>query len=217
MRILFSFSFCTRRPTNSQQPPMRTLPESELILNADGSVYHLNLRPEHIADTIIVVGDPERVPKVSRYFDQINFKISKREFVTHTGIYQGKRLTVISTGIGTDNVEIVMQELDALANIDLKTRTAREKLRSLSIIRIGTSGSIQPDIPIGSFVVSVGAIGLDTLPNFYNIPQNTYETEISAVLQEKLDIRFLPYFSQCSAMLLNLVKDETYPAIILIC
>ncbi|NHF60024.1 nucleoside phosphorylase [Flavobacteriaceae bacterium TP-CH-4] len=143
------------------------LSPSELILNPDGSIYHLNLLPGDIAPTIIVVGDPDRVSQVSSKFDVIETRKQKREFQTHTGRLNGKRLTVISTGIGTDNIDIVMNELDALANIDFTTRTIRKELKQLDIIRIGTSGAVQPDIPVDSFVLSEFAIGLDGLKHFY--------------------------------------------------
>src|SRR5687767_11447355 len=142
---------------------MKQIPESELILNKDGSIYHLNLHPEEISDRIINVGDPDRVEKVSRYFEKIELKKQKREFVTHTGYYQGKRISVISTGIGTDNIDIVYNELDALANIDFKTRMIREKHRQLTLVRIGTSGALQSDIPVDSFVFSTYGLGLDGL------------------------------------------------------
>ncbi|WP_273566934.1 nucleoside phosphorylase [Maribacter halichondriae] len=140
---------------------------SELILNADGSIYHLNLLPKDIADTIITVGDPDRVVDVSKYFDSIQVKKGKREFHTHTGILNGRRLTVISTGIGTDNIDIVLNELDALANIDFKDRTVKKNHIRLRIVRIGTSGAIQPEIPVDSFVLSEYALGLDGLLHFY--------------------------------------------------
>ncbi|WP_108868349.1 nucleoside phosphorylase [Aquimarina aquimarini] len=142
--------------------------ESELILNKDGSIYHLNLKPEHLAQTVITVGDPDRVGQVSQYFDTIEYKIRKREFHTQTGTYKGRRITVISTGIGTDNIDIVFNELDALVNIDFKSRTIKDTHTSLHIIRIGTSGSIQSNIPIDSFVVSEIAVGFDSLLHFYN-------------------------------------------------
>ncbi len=146
---------------------MTRIPETDLILNSDGSVYHLNLLPEDIAGTVITVGDPDRVAEVSKYFDHIELKKSKREFVTHTGTIGNKRLTVISTGIGTDNIDIVLNELDALVNVDLKTRLLKHDLRSLNIIRIGTSGAIQADIPINSLLVSTAAFGMDTLMHYY--------------------------------------------------
>ena len=142
---------------------------SELILNPDGSVYHLNLKPEHIADTIIFVGDQDRVAKISKHFETIEFETQKREFKTHTGIYKGKRLSVLSTGIGPDNIDIVMNELDALVNIDLKTRKPKQNHKSLNILRIGTSGSLQSDIPIESFVLSTHGLDLNGMLHFYKI------------------------------------------------
>lgn len=144
-----------------------TIKTSELILNSDGSVYHLNLRPEHIATTVITVGDPDRVNSVTKYFDTVEFQTRKREFHTQTGLYKGKRITVISTGIGTDNIDIVFNELDALVNIDLEKRIIKEQLTSLDIIRIGTSGSIQKEIPTDSFLISEYAAGFDSLLYFY--------------------------------------------------
>ena len=141
---------------------------SELILNPDGSVYHLNIRPEHLATTVITVGDPDRVDTVTKYFDSVRFTTQKREFKTSTGTYKGKEITVISTGIGTDNIDIVLNELDALVNINLETREINEVHTSLDIVRIGTSGSIQADIPINSFLMSRYAIGLDALLHFYD-------------------------------------------------
>lgn len=140
---------------------------SELILNPDGSIYHLNLKPENIADTIIFVGDQNRVEMVTKHFDTIEFKIQKREFKTQTGTRNGKRLSVISTGIGPDNIDIVLNELDALANINFETRIAKQQLKSLNIIRIGTSGGLQPDIPIDSFVISENALDLSGLLQSY--------------------------------------------------
>ncbi len=144
------------------------LSPSELILNPDGSIYHLNLLPEDIADTIITVGDPDRVVEVSSFFDTVEVKKGKREFHTHTGTLNGKRLTVISTGIGTDNIDIVLNELDALVNIDFGNRRVNSEKKSLAIIRIGTSGAIQADIPVDTFLMSEFAIGFDGLLHFYN-------------------------------------------------
>lgn len=141
---------------------------SELILNPDGSVYHLNLLPEHLAPTIITVGDPDRVDLVASYLDAITYQIHKREFKTVTGTYNGKLITIISTGIGTDNIDIVLNELDALVNINLDTRTIKKEHTALNIIRIGTSGAIQNDIPVDSFLLSKTAIGLDALLHFYD-------------------------------------------------
>ena len=147
---------------------MSRIEESELILNPDGSVYHLNLLPENIADNIIFVGDQNRVPKVAKHFDSIEFKTQKREFRTITGTYKGKRFSVISTGIGPDNIDIVINELDALVNIDLKLRTVKTELKSLNIIRVGTSGSLQADIPVDSFVLARYGLGFDGMLHSYN-------------------------------------------------
>lgn len=147
---------------------MKRIPETQLVLTDEGAVYHLNLRPEQIADTIILVGDPARVSKVSSYFDRIETKIKNREMNTHTGYYKGKRLSVLSTGMGPDNIDIVMNELDALVNVDLETRTEKEHKTSLNLIRLGTSGALQADIPVGeSYVAAEYALGLDGLLYFY--------------------------------------------------
>jgi len=147
---------------------MTKLAESELILNPDGSVYHLNLQPENIADIVIFVGDQNRVPKVAKHFDTIEFETQKREFRTITGTYKGKRLSVISTGIGPDNIDIVLNELDALVNIDLKTRTVKDTHKILTIVRIGTSGSLQKDIPVDSFVLAQYGLGFDGMLHAYD-------------------------------------------------
>ena len=163
---------------------MNRIAESELIINPDGSIYHLNLLPEDIATTIITVGDPDRVGSVSKYFDTIELKKAKREFVTHTGTLRGKRIAVISTGIGTDNIDIVFNELDALVNVDFSSRTVKEKFTALDIVRIGTSGSIQSDIPVDSFLISEYAIGFDSLLHFYE-SDHVLQTEYSdAFLQQ---------------------------------
>ncbi len=146
---------------------MQKLSAADLIINADGSIYHLNLLPEDIADTIITVGDLDRVPEVSKYFDKIEVKKGKREFITHTGYLGKKRITVISTGIGTDNIDIVFNELDALVNIDFESRTIKKDLKSLDIIRIGTSGAIQPDIEMGTILASSFGLGFDSLMQYY--------------------------------------------------
>ncbi|RKR13153.1 uridine phosphorylase [Maribacter vaceletii] len=159
------------------------LSDSELIINKDGSIYHLNLLPEDIATTIIFVGDQNRVSKVSQNFDSIEVKKEKREFVTHTGHLNGKRISVISTGIGTDNIDIVINELDALVNIDFKTRKIKEKHTSLNFIRIGTSGSIQPDIPVDSFLMSEYAIGFDGLLHFYDTKIPPFTELINAFIE----------------------------------
>lgn len=143
--------------------------ESELILNTDGSIYHLNLKPENISNTLLFVGDQDRVEKITKHFDTVEFSTQKREFKTQTGTYKGKRLTVISTGIGPDNIDIVINELDALVNIDLKTRKKKEKLTCLNIIRIGTSGSLQKDVPVDSFVIGTHGLDLNGMLHFYQI------------------------------------------------
>lgn len=141
--------------------------ESELIINADGSVFHLHVKPEQLADKVILVGDPGRVPTVAAHFDSQECDIESREFRTITGTYKGKRITVISTGIGCDNIDIVMNEIDALANIDFNTREEKEQLRELEIVRIGTCGGLQPETPVGTFICSVKSVGFDGLLNFY--------------------------------------------------
>lgn len=142
--------------------------ESELIINPDGSVYHLNVKPNQIADTVIFVGDQNRVPLVSKYFDTIDHKLTKREFVTHTGSYKGKKISVISTGIGPDNIDIVLNELDALFNINFDTRTRNKDHKKLNIVRIGTSGSLQNDIPVDAFVLAEYGIGFDGVLHYYD-------------------------------------------------
>ncbi|HBI88780.1 MAG TPA: phosphorylase [Sphingobacterium sp.] len=160
---------------------------SELILNADGSIYHLNLLPEDLASTVITVGDPDRVAKVSKYFDRIELKKGEREFITHTGYLGNKRLTVISTGIGTDNIDIVLNELDALANIDFANRTVKSTLSSLHIVRIGTSGAVQQDVEMGTILASAYGVGLDALMNYY---RGSYDGE-----EQALQVELAKYFS----------------------
>jgi len=172
---------------------MAKISETDLVLNPDGSVYHLNLLPKHISDIIIAVGDPGRVYSVSQYFDEVEFEMNKREFITHVGKYKGKRITVISTGIGPDNVEIVLTELDALANIDLKTREPKSRKKKLKIIRIGTSGSLQEDIPVGSHLVSDYAVGLDNLLSFYDLPMDDVEAGLAHDIHRKTGLPFMPY------------------------
>ena len=184
--------------------------DSELILNPDGSIYHLNLLPEDIASTIITVGDPNRVKQVSKFFDSVELKKEKREFITHTGYYRGKRISVISTGIGTDNIDIVFNELDALANIDFKTREVKEKKIPLDIIRIGTSGAIQPDIPVDSFVLSAFGVGLDSLLHFYDAGQvRNHEMEKS--LNEHLgwkQYNIVPYAVDANENLIEIFNSN---------
>ncbi len=154
-------------------------PETELILTPENRVYHINLKAEDIADDVIVVGDQHRVAQISAHFSKIEFKTEHREFVTHTGIYKGKRITVLSTGIGPDNIDIVLNELDAAVNINLQTRTLNPNHRSLNIIRLGTSGALQADIPVNGLVVSSHGLGLDGLLNFYQNWQSINEDDIS--------------------------------------
>ena len=157
---------------------MNRIAESELIINNRGAVYHLNLRPQELANTIITVGDPDRVEEVSKYFDKVETRFQHREFVTHTGYIGQKRITVVSTGIGTDNIDIVLNELDALVNIDFETRMVKPKLTQLTIVRVGTSGSLQAEVPVDSFVASTHAIGIDNLLNFYRLENNKEEIEL---------------------------------------
>lgn len=178
--------------------------DSELILNADGSIYHLNLLPDDLAPTIIFVGDPDRVGEVSHYFDRIDVKKGKREFITHTGLLRNKRISVISTGIGTDNIDIVFNEIDALVNIDFATRTLKEQLTSLDIVRIGTSGSIQGDIRMGTILASEYAIGFDALMQYYVKNYTQEEKKIQqAVIDHFGTLGFTPYIGSASRKLLD--------------
>jgi uridine phosphorylase len=163
------------------------IPESELILNADGSIYHLNILPEQLAQTVITVGDPDRVEDITKHFDSVDVKVRKREFHTQTGKCNGKSITVISTGIGTDNIDIVFNELDALANIDLDTREIKAEKTALDIIRVGTSGAIQEDIPIDSFLVSELGIGFDTLLHYYD-SKHLQRLNLSKSLTQQLEL-----------------------------
>ncbi len=176
------------------------LEASELILNADNSIYHLNLLPEDISDSIIVVGDQNRVGQVSKYFDTIEIKKEKREFHTHTGVLNGKRITALSTGIGADNIDIVLNELDALANIDFQTRTIKEEFKQLKIVRIGTSGAIQPDIPVDSFVLSEYALGFDGVLHFYKSEDILHPEFTKAFVEYTAwyDKKPLPYLVKCN-------------------
>jgi len=184
---------------------------SELILNPDGSVYHLNLKPEHIATDIIFVGDQNRVEKITKHFSSIEFSLQKREFKTQTGIYKGKRITVISTGIGPDNIDIVMNELDALVNIDLESRTIKEKLTSLNIIRIGTSGSLQAEIPCDSIVLSQYGLGLDNMLRSYCIDEiSETDMEDAFIKQTNWDLRKgRPYVIQGSEILAKRLDSDS--------
>jgi uridine phosphorylase len=199
---------------------MSQIPESELILNKDGSVYHLNLLPEELAPVVINVGDPDRVAMVSAYFDHIEVKKQKREFVTHTGIYKGKRISVISTGIGTDNIDIVYNELDALVNIDLPTRTIKKDLTSLHLVRIGTSGSLQADIPVDNFVCSTFGLGLDGLLNFYKLINDDEEDQLVQAFRKHYPSHgILPqsYISRASGKLVDLLSPGMFKGITASC
>lgn len=180
--------------------------ESEFILNERGAVYHLNLLPEEVASTIITVGDPERVAQVSKHFDEIEVKRTHREFVTHTGFLAGKRISVVATGIGTDNIDIVLQELDALVNIDFSERRIKSQLQSLNIIRIGTCGSLQENTPEDSYVVSTHGLGIDNLLNFYLYSNNEEEKNIlqQFIAHTQMSQRFSqPYIAAGAASLLK--------------
>lgn len=188
------------------------IPESELIITDDGAIYHLNLKPSEIANTVITVGDPGRVAQVSKYFNQIEHKAEHREFVTHTGIYNGKRISVVSTGIGPDNIDIVLNELDALVNIDFETRMVKEELTSLKIIRLGTSGALQKEIPVDSMLASAYAIGLDNLPYFYR-ESHFLDTTFPKVFKEhcEWDIRnSSPYWIEADKELVSLFEQHGY-------
>jgi uridine phosphorylase len=184
---------------------------SELILNPDGSVYHLNLLPEHIANDIIFVGDQNRVEKITQFFDSIEFSTQKREFKTQTGLFKGKRITVMSTGIGPDNIDIVINELDALVNIDLKTRLPKENFTSLNIVRIGTSGSLQADIPVDSFVMSKFGLGLDNMLRSYLIDEiSELKMEDAFIKHTNWDLKKgRPYVISCSEKLEKLFESDT--------
>jgi uridine phosphorylase len=199
---------------------MQRIAESELILNARGAIYHLDLLPEELGDNIISVGDPFRVKEVSKYFDQVEVITHHREFVCHTGTLGKKRITVVSTGIGTDNIDIVLNELDALVNIDLKNRSIRPQLKSLNIIRVGTAGSLQADIPVDSFVASTHGLGLDNLLNFYRLEQSEEEKQLlhSFITQTGLQAQVCnPYISTASGSLLKHFVNGFYQGITITC
>ncbi len=200
---------------------MSKIIESDLILNKDGSVYHLNLEPSDISETIITVGDQDRVSKISNLFDKIFLKKANREFVTHTGELNGKLLTVISTGIGTDNIDIVLNELDALVNINLKTRTVNQIKKSLNIIRVGTSGSMQSNIPVGSLLLSEYAIGLDGLLLYYQQTQNPKEEALNQQFRKYCDQNLkLPmnyYVGKADSELIALFDNQFLKGITVTC
>ncbi len=191
---------------------MRVIEPSELIINSDGSIFHLHLLPEQISDTVIMVGDPGRVETVSSFFSSKEFTVSNREFCTTTGIFNGKRITVLSTGIGTDNIDIVVNELDALANIDLKTRTAKDTHRKLTLVRLGTSGALQPDIPLASFVLTEISIGFDGLLNFYANRDKVCDLAMEQAFLKHTDWNVQcakPYFTYSSERLVKLFESYT--------
>ncbi|QED36952.1 phosphorylase [Antarcticibacterium arcticum] len=193
------------------------LKASEFIQNSDGSIYHLNLLPQHLATTVITVGDQDRVQAVTKYFDKVEFKIQKREFHTQTGTYKGKRISVVSTGIGTDNIDIVYNELDALVNIDFETRTVKENLTSLDIIRIGTSGAIQPEIPVDSFLVSLAGIGFDSMLHFYEVG-DVIDKGFSQALVKDLNYtpnKGVPYVVNGDTQLASWFKDGYHSGVTL--
>ena len=193
----------------------RQIPESELILHPDGSVFHLRLRPEQLGNIVFTVGDPDRVPAVSRHLDQIDFKLQNREFITHTGWKNGHHVSVISTGMGTDNIEILMTELDALVNVDLQTRQIKANKTSLQIIRIGTSGSLQEDIPTGTLLASEIAIGMDTLMAYY--PELSGPQDFGQAIQAELGLSFRPYQAAASSKLLGMLDASIPRGITLTC
>lgn len=199
---------------------MQKIADSELIINHRGAIYHLNLRPEEVATNVITVGDPDRVALVSRHFDAIEVKHQHREFICHTGRIGKTRITVVSSGIGTDNIDIVVNELDALVNIDFESRFVKEKLTSLNIIRIGTSGSLQADIPVDSFVASTHGLGLDNLMNFYRLEHNEQENQLlhSFVTHTQLNANVcIPYLTSASPSLLKNFVDGFHQGITVTC
>ncbi|MFN8248621.1 MAG: nucleoside phosphorylase [Ferruginibacter sp.] len=199
---------------------MSSIAASELIINDRGAVYHVNCRPEEIAETIITVGDPDRVKEVSKYFDKIEFSNQHREFVTHTGYIGNKRLSVTSTGIGPDNIDIVLNELDALVNIDFSTRTIKENLTQLNIIRVGTSGSLQQEIPVDSFVASTHGLGIDNLLNFYINNSNEEEKQILHAFVTHTQLHqgiSEPYINGASPALLRQFVDGFHHGITVTC
>ena len=198
---------------------MKPIAESELIINERGAVYHLNVKPDEIADNIITVGDPDRVKEVSKHFDNIEVRCQHREFVTHTGTIGKKRISVVSTGIGPDNIDIVLNELDALVNIDFSTRTIRPELQQLNIIRLGTSGSLQANIPVDSFVASTHGLGLDNLMNYYLHENNEEEKQLlhAFITQTQLHNSFSPYIASASMSLMKHFVEGYHQGITVTC
>ncbi|HEX6914984.1 MAG TPA: nucleoside phosphorylase [Chitinophagaceae bacterium] len=198
---------------------MNRIAESELIISERGSIYHIDLRPDELADTVITVGDPDRVAEVSKYFDKIEVKRQHREFIAHTGYLGKKRLTVLSSGIGPDNIDIVLNELDAVANIDFETRTIRPEFRQLTIIRMGTCGALQADIPVDSLVAGTHGIGFDNLLHYYRLENNQEEKEILQhfVTHTQLQGAVTPYIASCSTHVLKHFVDGFYQGITVTC
>jgi len=198
---------------------MNTIAESELIINSRGAIYHLDVRPEELADTVITVGDPNRVAEVSKHFDKIEFKCAHREFNTHTGYIGSKRISVVSSGIGPDNIDIVMNELDALANIDFETRTIKPELKSLTVIRLGTCGSLQEHIDVDSLVVGTHGLGLDNLLHYYRQNNNDEENQIlqSFVTHTGLTSRVMPYIATAGAHVIKHFVDGFHQGITVTC
>lgn len=199
---------------------MRKIESSELIINSRGAIYHLDLRPEEISDTIITVGDPFRVEKISRHFDTIEYQSHHREFITHTGYIGKKRLSVVSTGIGPDNIDIVMNELDALVNIDFESRMTLTDRKALKIIRIGTSGSLQADIPVDSFVASTHGIGLDNLLHYYPFVNNDEEIAILQAFSNQVHLNpnlSSPYVFGAGGILLAKLADHCHTGLTATC
>lgn len=199
---------------------MKSIAPSELIINNRGAIYHLDLRPEELAETVITVGDPDRVAAISKYFDRVEYKLQHREFITHTGFIGTKRISVLSTGIGPDNIDIVLNELDALVNIDFETRMIRPSLQSLSIIRIGTSGSLQADIPVDGFVAGTHGLGIDNLLNFYLHVQHEEEQQLiqSFLTQTQLHQKTAqPYITSASPSLMKHFVEGYHQGITVTC
>lgn len=191
---------------------MRVIPASELIINADGSVFHLHVKPEQLADRVLLVGDPERVTTVASFFDTQECEVQSREFHTVTGTYKGKRITVVSHGIGTDNIDIVLSELDALANIDFETRTVKPAFRQLTLVRIGTSGGLQPFVPIGSYVVAEKSVGFDGVVYFYANSEKVRDREMESALLEQLEWKLsglYPYVVSADPSLVDQITKDT--------
>lgn len=191
---------------------IRTIAPSELIINDDGSVFHLHLRPEQLAETVILVGDPGRVGRVARRFDAVECTVSNREFVTTTGSYRGRRMSVVSTGIGTDNIDIVVSELDALVNIDFETRAEKPEKTALTLLRLGTCGAVQPDLRIGDLILSEVSAGFDGLLNFYAGRDEVCDGQIEAAFVREVgwgERLARPYFIECSRRLARLFADVT--------